>query len=175
MPAPRKIPAPSPLAAPRAAHRSGTACRSDEAPTNAPDPATALYIRNSAGHTAITPANPAALAPHQKLPTPYPTIQKKINLDSSLVAIKALNKLKTQYTSCETDMHPPLFAHSKILYLQLAQYFCCLFGFLYLQLAQRFVQIPALKRRRLALKSAKNNRLEERKTDSIKLRLVTIH
>ena len=87
-------------------------------------------------------------------------------------------------------MHPPLFAHSKLLYLQLAQHFCCLFGlmylqlaqhycclfgFLYLQLAQRFDQIPTFKRRRLALKTAKNNRLEERKTDSIKLGLVTIH
>ena len=59
--------------------------------------------------------------------------------------------------------------------MPLAQYYCCLFGFLYLQLAQRFVQIPALKRRRLALKSTKINRLEERKADSIKLRLVTIH
>ena len=72
-------------------------------------------------------------------------------------------------------MHPPLFAHSKLLYLQLAQYFCYSFGFVYLQLAQRFDQIPTFKRRRLALKTAKNNRLEERKTDSIKLRLVTIH
>ena len=72
-------------------------------------------------------------------------------------------------------MHPPLFAHSKLLDLQLAQHFCYSFGFLYLQLAQRFDQIPTFKRRRLALKSAKNNRLEERKTDSIKLRLVTIH
>ena len=72
-------------------------------------------------------------------------------------------------------MHPPLFAHSKLLYLQLAQYFCYSFGFVYLQLAQRFDQIPTFKRRRLALKTAKNNRLEERKTDSIKLGLVTIY
>ena len=72
-------------------------------------------------------------------------------------------------------MHPPLFAHSKLLYLQLAQYFCYSFGFVYLQLAQRFDQIPTFKRRRLALKTAKNNRLEERKTDSIKFRLLTIH
>jgi hypothetical protein len=57
-------------------------------------------------------------------------------------------------------MHPPLFAHSR---------------FLYLHLAQRFDQIPTFKSRRLALKFAKNNRLEERKADLIKLWLTTIH
>ena len=57
-------------------------------------------------------------------------------------------------------MHPPLFTHTR---------------FLYLHLAQRFDQIPTFKSRRLALKFAKNNRLEERKADLIKLWHVTIY